>query len=631
MGEIASLISPTITAAPIEVLIWVKPGVTTSDRDRVLAQIQEGLGRWAAIPTCGLRFTIASVIESATEPARLPKQLMIIVANGADVTSGGATFPTGGNPGTWLGAVADVPTIDIATVCAHEVGHAIGLHHSTVSEMFAADQRPVMHWATAGITGLPTRDDIATLSLAYPAPASPPLATTGGITGRLVIADGTTPLSGANVVAVDAATGQPAIGRLSGPRLTPYTDQAEGEFRLIGLPPGSYRLRIMDAHSYRGILPPVHQPPDGETFGSARAGYQADNFAEITTSPVTVKAGALTLVGDVEVAVEPMSFDGMQVGDLTADATYATPVTAVLPDGHVGTPYDLWLHVRGGVRDIVATVSGLPPGLTGAIAGDARTTGVAIRGSHFMRIQGTPTAAGHYTLAIRLVDLAGTVTSFAFNLSVAPYATSGLVASYRFAGNVVDSSGNGHHGMRVGGTFVPDRRGIAGGALAFDGVNDLVALPHEAAFDLPELTILAFLKLPAAGPDDDWLISKGFSFGNFSLRRIGSSSAHAGHAVYAHQTHRGNWSSLASAESLPVGRFFSLAVAVAPTGLRAYVDGRLVRQAHDVPPPRYNNSSVLIGAGGYDRISKYSAFTIDELQIHRGALSEDQIATLTRP
>ena len=39
MGEIVTTVSPAITASPIEVVIWVKSGVTASDRDAALAQI----------------------------------------------------------------------------------------------------------------------------------------------------------------------------------------------------------------------------------------------------------------------------------------------------------------------------------------------------------------------------------------------------------------------------------------------------------------------------------------------------------------------------------------------------------------------------------------------------------------
>ena len=62
------------------------------------------------------------------------------------------------------------------------------------------------------------------------------------IRGRIVNQLTMLPLDGVNVVAVDAVTGDPSVGRLSGARLQPT-----GEFSLPGIPPGTYDLRLLDA------------------------------------------------------------------------------------------------------------------------------------------------------------------------------------------------------------------------------------------------------------------------------------------------------------------------------------------------------------------------------------------------
>jgi len=83
-----------------------------------------------------------------------------------------------------------------------------------------------------------------------------------------------------------------------------------------------------------------------------------------------------------------------------------------------------------------------------------------------------------------------------------------------------------------------------------------------------------------------------------------------------------------SSTPLPVDRFFCLAVSVSADTFKAYIDGQLVRTIQDVPSPLFNDSPVLIGAGGYHGISEYFSGVIDEVQIFRGALTDAEVADL---
>lgn len=626
--DILDIISPTITQNPVEVVIWVKPGVTPANEARVLTEIREGLDMWQAVQTSILAFDIVQVVHSPTQPAKQPHQLMIIVGNSDDLTFGGASFPYAGNPGTWYGAAADIPGINLPLVTAHEVGHAVGFHHSTISNAFPAGTYPVMHWAIGGQSGTLTPDDIAAVSTAYPNPSQPLLGSTGTILGRLIVKGTTIPVSGVNVAAVNQASGVPMVARLSGPRVfTSQIIQADGEFRLVGLPPGLYQLQYLDGHSFRGRIPLVRWPSDNITSNGSRGGYQADNFAAFSSSNVQVTVGGVVNLGDVPVTLDPMSFDGLLVG-VNLDSTYNTPPGEVLPNGQVGVPYSIWLHIAGGLRDILAQSIGIPAGLTGTISGDTRSHTTAIHGNHFFRIDGTPTVPGHKTIRITLIDTMGTIRTFAFNLSIEPFPTSGLVARYHFNGDTLDSSGNGHHATNFGAQFVTDRNGQPNGALYFDGVNDYLELAHEEAFDMPEFTIIAILKFPRPRPKDDWIISKGTYYGNFTLLRRKNAGHWKGYASYVHQTPKGNWSSIASAKRLPIRKFFCLAVSVSQSIFKAFIDGQLVSQLANPAVPCYNDRPVLIGAGGYYNLTDFFKGTIDELIIYRGALSENTIKSL---
>jgi hypothetical protein len=72
------------------------------------------------------------------------------------------------------------------------------------------------------------------------------------------------------------------------------------------------------------------------------------------------------------------------------------------------------------------------------------------------------------------------IRSLVFSALLVVQAFSSLVASYDFSGNTLDGSGNGHDAALHGATYTLDRFGADNSALAFDGVDDFVNVPHFA-------------------------------------------------------------------------------------------------------------------------------------------------------
>lgn len=93
---------------------------------------------------------------------------------------------------------------------------------------------------------------------------------------------------------------------------------------------------------------------------------------------------------------------------MAADIVYDT---ATLPPGFLGVPYEAGVAYHGAATALTAaSATGLPGGLSLVHSAFGIATGV--------RITGTPTAVGAFSVTITLTDTAGAATSSAVGLTI---------------------------------------------------------------------------------------------------------------------------------------------------------------------------------------------------------------------
>ncbi len=137
------------------------------------------------------------------------------------------------------------------TVMTHEVGHFFGLAHSQIS---SHGEFPTMYPNIIDYhnQGKLKSDDITSLTLLYPNPTFSN--SYGSITGN-IYKQNNSPLSGINVIAVDANNGNlysTVVDYFSGDKISFDQTQkpnSKGFFRIDGLPEGNYFIRIEPINS----------------------------------------------------------------------------------------------------------------------------------------------------------------------------------------------------------------------------------------------------------------------------------------------------------------------------------------------------------------------------------------------
>ncbi|WP_164019772.1 hypothetical protein [Pyxidicoccus trucidator] len=215
----------------------------------------------------------------------------------------------------------DVAGTGFAGVFTHEFGHSINLAHSQTNGaigFFGDPQGPdgctppysaeltlgdietmypyINPWQTGQVQSTVEHpDDVASLSNLYPAAGWP--ASRGTIHGRILLTDGSMPITGINVIARNVANPYgDAVSALSGDYSQGAATTPDGSYTLNGLTPGARYVVYVDGIVQGGFSTPPSPLPGGEEFynGAGESGRSETDDRCASTALVAAAGEPIT-------------------------------------------------------------------------------------------------------------------------------------------------------------------------------------------------------------------------------------------------------------------------------------------------------------------------------------------------
>jgi hypothetical protein len=186
---------------------------------------------------------------------------------------------------------ATTNTFDMVAVATHEEGHWHGLSHSSLVTPYAT-MLPFVDVTTdyGNQARTLSQDDVASTSRYYPETSL--AGNFGTITGRLFLANGTTPADGVSVTAYNTQTGEMTVQVFSVTRFTSST-ALPGSFKIDWLPPGTYYVGVEYFDSTTG------------TAGNRDDDWWDNNRYNLTIANSNVSAGAQPIIARPEFYSSP--------------------------------------------------------------------------------------------------------------------------------------------------------------------------------------------------------------------------------------------------------------------------------------------------------------------------------------
>jgi hypothetical protein len=247
----------------------------------------------------------------------------------------------------------------------------------------------------------------------------------------------------------------------------------------------------------------------------------------------------------------------------------------------------------------------------------------------------TAAADGAHVLTAVARDAASnTTTSTAVNVTVSngtplplPPPPGALVAAFSFNGGsgtaAADASGSGNAGLIAGATW--SAAGKYGGALSFDGVDDIVTVADAASLDLTTgMTLEAWVK-PAVTKSWPTVIEKE-NAPNLSYGLYANSDAGLGNKPSAHLWIGGVDRNVRGGSTLAVGSWTHLAATYDGAALRVYVNGVEVANLPQTGSIATSTGALRIGGNSVFPNEFFNGL-IDEVRIYNRALGAAEVQT----
>jgi hypothetical protein len=235
---------------------------------------------------------------------------------------------------------------------------------------------------------------------------------------------------------------------------------------------------------------------------------------------------------------------------------------------------------------------------------------------------------GAHTLSAVARDAAGntkTAATVNVNVSNSGPAPGAPVAAYGFdeptGTTTTDASGRGNTGTIAGAAVRTTATAKYGGAITFDGVNDMVSMPDANSLDLTNAMTLEAWVRPTA-------------LSNYRTVLIKETTGNLVYALYASSTFGGSgvqrpsaWifaDGLGPTTALPVNAWSHIATTYDRANWRFYVNGAQVATRAYTPAIQASTGALRIG--GNNIWGEWFAGQIDEVRVYDRALSAAEVA-----